>query len=53
MPLCVHAATEIAVYAVFTEVMAIIGAQIMMAGRQPLALRVPLRGTYLSRHGEG
>lgn len=41
MPPCMHAATEIAVYEVFTKITAIIGAQIMMAHRQPLAVRVP------------
>lgn len=50
---CSHAATEIAIYEVFTKIMTIIGAQIMMAGCQPLAVRVPPQGTYLSKHSVG
>lgn len=53
MPLCMHAVTEIAVYEVFTKIMAIIGAEITMAGRQPLTVRVLPRGAYLSRCSEG
>lgn len=53
MPPCMHAVTEIAVYEVFTKIMAIIGAEIMMAGRQLLAVRVLPRGAYLSRCSEG
>lgn len=53
MPPHVHAATEIPVYEVFTKIMGIVGAQIMMGGHQPLAVTGPPWGTYLSRCAEG